>query len=203
MTNLLFVADDEMDHAGGIGNPEAVEIFPELFHFIAAWDTVDFQIRCGGFGVVRFQLQPDIGMAQVRDPIDPEPVRAELENAAFFFFLDQRQPEGVAIKREHLLVGVARAFYRDVRAAGELWTVNVGDHDGISAGALPFRHRLIRRPLLRRPAPSSPLDRARAPGPRAATLFARDNSRSSSCPASRFLSRFRPRDRTRSAARDW
>src|SRR5438270_7481335 len=127
-----------MDHAGGIGNPEAVEIFPELFHFIAARDAVDFQIRRGGFGVVRFQLQPDIGMAQVRDAIDPEPVRAELENAAFFFFLDQRQPEGVAIKREHLFVGVARTFDRDVRAAGKLWTVNVGDHDGISAGALPF-----------------------------------------------------------------
>src|SRR2546423_10638299 len=38
---LLFVADHEMDHAGRIGNPKAVEIFPELFHFIATRDAVD------------------------------------------------------------------------------------------------------------------------------------------------------------------
>src|SRR6202521_5277597 len=125
----LFVADNEMDHAGGIGDPEAVEIFPELFHFIAARDAVDFQIRRSGFGVIRFQLEPDIGMAQVRHPIDPEPVRAELENAALFFFLDQRQPKRVAVKSEHLLVSVARTFDRDVRAAGKLWTVDVGGHD--------------------------------------------------------------------------
>src|SRR2546430_1136188 len=86
---LLFVADHEMDHAGGIGNPEAVEIFPELFHFIATRDTVDLQVGRGRFGVVRFQLEPDIGMAQVRDPVEPEPIRAELENAAFRFLLDQ------------------------------------------------------------------------------------------------------------------
>ena len=38
---LLLVADDQMDHAGWIGDPEAVEIFPELFHFIPARDSVD------------------------------------------------------------------------------------------------------------------------------------------------------------------
>jgi len=43
--NLLFVPDHEMNHPGRIGNPEAVEIFPELFHFIAARDAVDLQIR--------------------------------------------------------------------------------------------------------------------------------------------------------------
>ena len=43
--NLLFVPDHEMNHPGRIGNPEAIEIFPELFHFIAARDAVDLQIR--------------------------------------------------------------------------------------------------------------------------------------------------------------
>ena len=32
----LFVANDEMNHAGRIGNPKAIEIFPQLFHFVTA-----------------------------------------------------------------------------------------------------------------------------------------------------------------------
>jgi hypothetical protein len=125
---LLLVPDDQMDHARGIGNPEPVEIFPELFDFIPPRDAVNLQIGRGGFGVVRFQLEPDIGMAQVRNAIHPEPVRAELKNAAFGFLLDQRQTEGVAIKPDGLLVGVARAFDRDIRAAGKLRAVDVGNH---------------------------------------------------------------------------
>src|SRR2546430_6777252 len=117
-----------MNHAGRIGNPEAVEIFPELFDFVAAWDAVDLQIGSSGFSVVRFKLEPDIGMAQVRHPVEPEPVRAKLENATFRFLLDERQAESVPIKADGLLVGMARTFDCDVRAAGELWTVNVSDH---------------------------------------------------------------------------
>src|SRR4051812_23296187 len=128
MTDLLLVPHHEVNHAGWIRDPETVEIFPELFHFVATRNAIDLQIRSGGFRVVRLQLEPDIRMAQVRNPIEPEPVRAELENAAFRFLLDQRQTERVAIKTEGLLVGMARAFDRDVRAAGKLWSVNVGNH---------------------------------------------------------------------------
>ena len=67
-------------------------------------------------------------MAEVRHPIDPEPDGSELKNAAFRFLLDQGQAERVAIKGDRLLVGVIRAFDRDVRAAGKIWTVDVGDH---------------------------------------------------------------------------
>lgn len=125
---LFFVADDEMDDAGGIGNPKAVEVFPQLFDFIPARNAVDLEVGSSRFRVVRFQLEPDIGMAQVRDPIDPKPVWPELKNTPVIFFLDQGQPERVAVEGQHLLVGMARAFDRDVRAAGELRTINVGDH---------------------------------------------------------------------------
>lgn len=87
---LLLVAYHEMNDAGRIGNPEAVEIFAKLFHFVAARDAVDLQIGGGRFGIVRFKLEPDIGMAQVWDPVDPEPVGTELENATFRFFFDER-----------------------------------------------------------------------------------------------------------------
>ena len=53
--------------------------------------AVDLQVRRRGLGVVRFELEPDVGMAQVRHLVDPETVRAELENAAVFLFLDHRQ----------------------------------------------------------------------------------------------------------------
>ena len=40
---LLFVTNDEMDDAIGRGDEEAVKIFPQLFDFIAARDSVDLQ----------------------------------------------------------------------------------------------------------------------------------------------------------------
>src|SRR5438034_11293951 len=89
----LFRTHDEMDHAIWRGDKEAVEILAQLLDLIAPRHAVHFQ-KCGGrFGVVGFQFQPDIRMTQVRDAVDPKPVRAELENAAVLFFLDQRQTE--------------------------------------------------------------------------------------------------------------
>src|SRR3954453_8367370 len=120
-----------MNHPSRVGDPEAVEIFPQLFYFVSTWDAVDLEIGSGGFGVVRFQLKPDIGMTQVRDLINPKPVRTELENAAFLFLLDQRQSERVAIKPDRLLVSVGRTFNRDVRAAGKLRAVDVGNHQAL------------------------------------------------------------------------
>src|SRR5438128_9642115 len=70
-------------------------------------------------------------MTEIQDPIDPEPIRAELKNATISFFFDQRQRQRVAIKGDRLLVGMRGAFDRDVRAAGKLWTVDVGNHDKI------------------------------------------------------------------------
>src|ERR1700682_473887 len=98
----LFVADDEMNHAGGIGNPKAVEVFPQLLHFVTARNAIDLQIGSGCFRVLRFKLQPNIRVAQIRHTIDPEPIRTELENATVVFLFDQGQPEGVTIESEHL-----------------------------------------------------------------------------------------------------
>src|SRR2546421_12350404 len=67
-------------------------------------------------------------MTEVRHTIDPEPVRAELKNAAFVFLFDKRQPKRVAIKSNCGLISMARALDRDVRAAGKFWAVNVGKH---------------------------------------------------------------------------
>src|SRR5216110_3074616 len=67
-------------------------------------------------------------MTQVRHVVDPKPVRPELKNAAVFFFLDQRQSERVAIKRDRLLVGVARTFDRDVRSTGKLRPMKFSNH---------------------------------------------------------------------------
>jgi hypothetical protein len=55
-------------------------------------------------------------MAQIWDSIEPKSIRTKLENASISFFLDQRQPEGVAIKRQSLVVSVARTFDGDIRA---------------------------------------------------------------------------------------
>ena len=87
-----------MNHAVRRGNEKAVEVFAQLLDFIAPRHAMHFQKGGGGFGVVCFQLQPDIRMTQVRDLIDPETVRAELKNAAVLFFFDQRQSKRVAIK---------------------------------------------------------------------------------------------------------
>jgi hypothetical protein len=38
----LFVTHHEVNHAGGVGNPETVEVFPQLLDFVTARNTVDF-----------------------------------------------------------------------------------------------------------------------------------------------------------------
>ncbi len=63
MTDSIFVADDEMDDTGRIGDPEAVEIFPQLFHFVAPRDAVILKMSGSAFCVVGFELEPDIGMS--------------------------------------------------------------------------------------------------------------------------------------------
>ena len=77
-----------MNHAVRRGNEEAVEVLAEWLNLIAPRHTMHFQKGCCGFGVVCFQLQPDIRMTQVRNLVDPEAVRAELENAAILFLFD-------------------------------------------------------------------------------------------------------------------
>ena len=117
-----------MDHAIRRGDEKAIEIFAQLLHFVAPRNPVDFQERRGRFGVVCFQLQPDVGLTQVWHPIDPEPIRTELKNATVRFLFDQGQCQGVAIERDGLFVGMGRAFDRDIRAAGKLRTINVRYH---------------------------------------------------------------------------
>ena len=183
----FLVADDEMNDAGRIGNPEAVEIFAQLFDFVAPRDAVDFQIRRCRFRVVRFQFQPDIGMTQVRHAIDPEPVRTELENAAVRFLLDQRQSERVAIKRDRLLIGVTRAFDRDIRAAGKLRAVDVGDHDESCESETP--NRLAARGTFAARFRHRDSDRARRSVRLPEGFFSRDKFRAPSSPSLRFPSR--------------
>src|SRR6516165_7329963 len=67
-------------------------------------------------------------MTKIRDTIDPKPVRAELKNAAVLFFLDQRQPQRVAIKGNRLVIRVARTFDRDIRSARKLRPFKFGNH---------------------------------------------------------------------------
>ena len=62
------------------------------------------EIRGRRFRVVSFELEPNIRMAKVRHPVDPKPHRPKLENTTFRFFLDQRQTERVAVKRDRLLI---------------------------------------------------------------------------------------------------
>lgn len=117
-----------MDHAGGIGNPEAVEVFAQLLDLIPARDAVHAQICRRRFRVVRLDLEPDVGMAQVWHFVDPEPVWTELKNAALGGFLDQRQSERVAIERDRLIISVIRTLNGDIRTARELWTLKFGNH---------------------------------------------------------------------------
>jgi hypothetical protein len=70
-------------------------------------------------------------MTEIRYLIDPEPIGPELKNTTIGFFFDQRQRERVAIKSDRLLVSMRGALDRDVRAAGKLWAVDVGNHDKI------------------------------------------------------------------------
>ena len=118
-----------MNHAGRIGNPKPIEVFAQLLHFIAARNAVILEIRRSSLGVVRFQLEPDVGVADVWDPINPELDGSELENAAFRFLLEQRQTERVAIKGNCLLIGVIGALDRNICPPREIRTVDVGDHE--------------------------------------------------------------------------
>jgi len=68
-------------------------------------------------------------MAQIRHFVDPEAVRTELKNAAVRFFLDQRQRERIAIKRDRLVISMGRTLDCDIRTAGKLWTVEFCNHD--------------------------------------------------------------------------
>src|SRR5213075_3319536 len=77
----------------------------------------------------RYNLEPDAGMTEIRDFIDPQTVRTKLKNATVRFLFDQRQRERVAIKRDRLLVSVRRAFQRNVGAAGESRSVEFRHHD--------------------------------------------------------------------------
>ena len=38
----FFRADHEMDYAAGFGNKKTVEVFPQIFYFVAARDAVNF-----------------------------------------------------------------------------------------------------------------------------------------------------------------
>ena len=67
-------------------------------------------------------------MTDVRHLIDPEPVRAELKDAAVRFLFDDGQPERVAVERDRRIVGVIRTFNRDVCAAGELRPMKIRNH---------------------------------------------------------------------------
>src|SRR5207245_10625318 len=74
-------------------------------------------------------------------------------------------PERGPIERERLIVGVARAFDGDIRAAGKLRAVDVGDH------GVREREKPNLRWNLRRPVPSSQPDRARGSAPLQAAPF--------------------------------
>jgi len=80
--------NDQMNHAVRRGDKEAVEVLAQWLNLIAPRHTMHFQKGCRGFRVVCLQLQPDIRMTQVRDLVDPEAVRTELENAAILFLFN-------------------------------------------------------------------------------------------------------------------
>ena len=75
-------------------------------------------------------------MAKVRHPVDPKPHRPKLENTPFRFFLDQRQTERIAVKRDRLLITVAWTFNRDIRAA-------LGLTQTVLAGTLGVTRRAV------------------------------------------------------------
>src|SRR2546430_12664510 len=122
-----------MNAGGGSGNKEALKFSALWLDFCGARATVDLKKCARRFSVVGFNFEPNIGMTQVRYFVDPEPVWAELENAAFRFFFNQRQSEGVAIKRNRLVVGVARTFDGRRCAPGRPPTFQLGDHMSILA----------------------------------------------------------------------
>jgi len=114
-----------MNHVGGIGNPEAIEISRNCSTSsrrgtpLILSKTRPPSVSCG------FQFEPDIGMAQVRNAVEPSRFRAELKNAAVRFS-SISGGERVAIEMHRLLVGMARAILIAMFAPPEkLWTVNV------------------------------------------------------------------------------
>src|SRR5205823_2627113 len=76
----------------------------------------------------RFQLQPNVGLTQVWNEIDPKPVGSELKDATIRLLFDQWQCQGIAIERHRLFVSMGRAFDRNVGPAGKLRTMNVRYH---------------------------------------------------------------------------
>src|ERR1043166_6977063 len=106
-----------MDDAAGFGNEKSIEIFPQIFDFVPPGNPMNFQERRCGFGVVGFNLKPDVGMTEVWHFINPQTIWPELKNASVRFFLDSRQRQRVAIKRDRLFVSVSRTFDRNIGAA--------------------------------------------------------------------------------------
>src|SRR3954462_722756 len=90
----------------------------------------------GAFRVVRFKFEPNVGVTQVRNPVNPESNRSKLENATLRFFFDHGQTKRVAIESDRLLVSVIRALDRNIGAAGKIGVVSVGHH---YSGICPLR----------------------------------------------------------------
>ena len=122
------MANDQVNDSVRRSDEEPVEIFAQLFHLIPSGNAVDFQKRRGRVSVISLKLQPDIGMTEIRNFVDPQPVRTKLEDATIRLFLDQWQGEGIALKSDRLVIAVSRTLDGDVCAARELWTVNVSNH---------------------------------------------------------------------------
>src|SRR4029453_4917306 len=61
-SSRLFLPNNEVDHSVRRGDEEPIKILPQFFHFVATWNAIDFQERRRRFGVVCFQLQPNIGL---------------------------------------------------------------------------------------------------------------------------------------------
>src|SRR6266542_1973827 len=183
-----------MNHAVRRGNEEPVEVLAQLLNLIAPCHAVHFQKGCGGFRVVCLQFQPDIWMTQVRDLVDPEPVRAELETTAVLFFFAQRQTKRVTVEGQRLVVHMARAFDCDVRSPGELRAFELCNHR--------LSGRTKKTNLLCRLARSFSPNLARGLVLFRAKLFSRGRFRAQCDRFSRFLSRSQPLDHSRSWVRD-
>src|SRR5947207_14712557 len=67
-------------------------------------------------------------MTQVRDAVNPKPIRAELKNAAVLFFLEQRQAQRIPIEGHRLFICVARTFNRNIGSARKLRPLEFRNH---------------------------------------------------------------------------
>src|SRR5437762_4381897 len=72
-SSRLFLPNNEVDHSIRRGDEKTIEILAQLFYLVAPRNPIDFQERRGGFGVVCFQFQPNVGLTQVWHQIDPKP----------------------------------------------------------------------------------------------------------------------------------